>query len=192
MRRFAIACAVLVLAAGVQASTIEDTTGILYQHDGGTEGDASDDCADPSPEVQPGTDTTGLLVAVLEGGAVAGNPPVDDVEDNYALPVGPGLVGGNVTVVVDPAPNVTDQTPAPNYDLLVWSPGCEEVVAESHARGSGPDEVVFEPQVEGTYTVQVVPGDAAPVDGPVQGNCHPTCIVAVNTFLGYGLNVGSG
>lgn len=179
MRGAAILSVVLVLAAGVSASTIEDATGVDYQHDGGTKGDASDVCHQPSPVLPVGNVTTGLLV------------PLDDPRDAYGLDVEPADVGDPITVTLQPAPDLAGSSvepPAPDHDLVVHSVGCQEPLGNSSNDGTQADQVTFTPAEAGIHVVEVVPGDGGPVDaGPGAEHCHPTCVGGLNRLVGYEL-----
>lgn len=182
MRRIAIACVVLLLAAGAQASKIEDATGVKYQYDGGTHGDASDICEDPSPTLPLGNETEGLLV------------PVDDPLDNYGLQIGEADVGDPVTVRLRSGPPAgwIVEAPAPDYDLAVHAPGCGERLGASSEPGGMIDEVTFVPQEAGVYTIQVQPGgDPEEALGPTPEGCHGVCVGTLNTVAGYGLSTSA-
>lgn len=179
MRRAALVLVVVMVSAAAQASTIEETTGIDYQWDGSTHGDASDTCAEPQPVLPVGNETAGLLV------------PGDDPEDDYGLSVTDEEVGITVTVTLTPGPSLewAVQEPAPDYDLRVWTPGCGDVVGASHDNGTSVDEVAFEPGEAGTYTIQVLPGKSIQPElpGPIPMGCHGMCVGTLNGAAGYNL-----
>lgn len=178
MRRVAAVCIVLVAAAGVQASTIEETTGVKYQHDGGTHGDASDVCVEPSPVLPVGNETEGLLV------------PLDDPEDDYGLDVTEADIGEAITVTLTPGPPLdwAVEEPLPDYDLVVHTPDCQEPINASRKTGSVQEIVTFVPEQAGVHVIQVLPGDGdLPGVAPVPMGCHPTCVGTTNKLVGYDL-----
>lgn len=176
MRRAWIIVLVVLLATTVQASRIEEATGIKYQHDGGTPGDASDVCDRPDPPLSVGDDSVGITV------------PVDDHVDNYALSIPEELVGVPVTVSIASSPGLPQvPRPAPDHDLFIWSPDCGHLIDRSIGPPGEGDEVTFVPDGTGTYVVQVQADVDRPGGGPAPVGCHPHCERA-----GYSIHLDSG
>lgn len=189
MRATILLAALVALAGGVQASLIEDTTGLHYQNDGGTGQDATDRCEDVARQGTNGTEATLEHADGAEGGQLV---PVDDPADHWRLVVPEASSVSTVEVKVESSTPLgaldeeeIDQVPLVHQRVTVQTVGCEPLDTESFPAGEEAT-VVFEPGDETRFRLSLsiepgvgdtaAPGLVGPV--PVGQHCAPTCLFA--------------
>lgn len=177
----AVALAVIAGSLIAGASLIANLTGIHYQNDAGSGRDAPDVCNPSDPErvhLQPEANYHGLLV------------PADDEDDFYAILV--PKPNTTFRVAMDPAPDMPNDSPYPDFDLALLDQNCVEHEASSNASAQ-PEEIFFFTAEPAPFFVRVhVPdeGGASHPGGSGLGipglgggrsvrtqNCHPPCNV---------------
>lgn len=150
---------------------LEDTPAheaCVTQVDGGSLGDASDECAAPSPDVLLGQTFQGWLA------------PPSDPEDDYALNVPTAGILVVVSIASQPGAGVS-------HELTVWRPSGSALCADDLGTATPGDPFAFTAPVAGTYTLQVVEVPADPLL-PETRMCHLMC--AIQDHTGYEVQVG--
>lgn len=174
------------LSGAVQASFIEDTTGVYYQNDGDTGQDAPDAC-DGEPGPRFGQDAPqGQLV------------PIDDPVDQWVLPMADSRAGGtfaltveNQGVVADPGPGEQLETELATSSIvvLVYGPGgCGgELLGEGVALPGGQAEVVFTTDSSADHRIelQLAEDGSEVLDGSAERHqhCAPACLASYDMTI---------
>lgn len=150
-------------------------TACVTQTDGGAVGDASDDCANPSPNVLIGTTFSGILAP-------------GDAEDNYAMLV----PQSNLPLTISVVSHLTADTVMVDalHVVDVWQPSGAARCAEFVGQARVGEPLVFSSDTTGVYTLrtQAFATSILPEDDPNAQNCHVMC--ALTNLTGYSIAIG--
>lgn len=173
-----------------------DAPGVIPQNDGNSGHDADNEC-------QPGQGATVPLENATELHGILF--PVDDPSDIYLVQVSEGPQ--NVSVFMDPAHDLPDGLPVPDFDLEALGFNCQ-VLNLSAKPGNVMEHLTFPAPVPGNYSVRVylpnVTLSIQPLPDPEwSGNgrmtgpgmplyCHPPCTSAGYNLTGIRMDWPSG